>query len=522
MVCMKLGLLIFTILVSCESLPTEQGSSKIGILKVDVEVVAAERQRANFVPRCADVPDGKAYLLSYGHDRFIHLHGAKLDLDVIFLNSKMEIVELKYLRKAQSGIDDQGITSSKEIGYALIAKSGTIGKSGIKMGDKVTIEADFQTEPMPAVKVKGKEIFVELANTIETKNRGLMHRSKISKNNGMLFVFTKPEKRYIWMKNTAMNLSIAYIKSDGTISEIMDRKAYDLTSIGSKDEVQFVLEMNQGWFKDNEIKAGDTFEILDDLKKLPSSASIGDKVFELVVFSKESERSSNVGHLNELIDGLAYLVCYPHERFIHVFGAKSDFDILFLNSKWEIVEIQQLKKTLFRDLREDKGVTCAKEASFAIFVLKDTASKCKLKTGDKVTLSDEIKNQKVEPMQTLIVKDKKVNIELVYTYEARGRGLMHRPKMSKNDGMLFVYPEAGTRSFYMRNTHIPLSIAYIKSDGTISEIVDLKPFDENSHPSKELVQFVLEMNKGWFADNGIKAGDKIDITDQIKKLPSER
>lgn len=88
-------------------------------------------------------------------------------------------------------------------------------------------------------------------------------------------------------------------------------------------------------------------------------------------------------------------------------------------------------------------------------------------------------------------------------------GLMHRPSMGANDGMVFVFERPEVQCFWMRNTLIPLSAAFIDDSGTIVNIEDMKPQTEDSHCSKKPVRFVLEMNKGWFEKRGLKAGSVI-------------
>jgi uncharacterized protein len=88
-------------------------------------------------------------------------------------------------------------------------------------------------------------------------------------------------------------------------------------------------------------------------------------------------------------------------------------------------------------------------------------------------------------------------------------GLMFRREMPQHEGMLFVYEAPSKQCFYMRNTYLPLSIAFIADDGTIVDIQDMKPLTENSHCSSMPVRFALEMNQGWFAKKGIKPGFKL-------------
>jgi uncharacterized membrane protein (UPF0127 family) len=93
--------------------------------------------------------------------------------------------------------------------------------------------------------------------------------------------------------------------------------------------------------------------------------------------------------------------------------------------------------------------------------------------------------------------------------DERMTGLMHRKEMPQHEGMLFVFEEASRQCFWMKNTLIPLSAAFVADDGTIVNIEDMKPQALDSHCSTQPVRYVLEMNKGWFAKRGIKPGAKL-------------
>ena len=102
-----------------------------------------------------------------------------------------------------------------------------------------------------------------------------------------------------------------------------------------------------------------------------------------------------------------------------------------------------------------------------------------------------------------------INAELASTPPQREIGLMFRSVMPANDGMLFVFEQPGQQCFWMKNTLIPLSIAFIGDDGSVVNIDDMKPQTLDSHCSAKPVRFVLEMNEGWFAKRGIKAGSRL-------------
>ena len=102
-----------------------------------------------------------------------------------------------------------------------------------------------------------------------------------------------------------------------------------------------------------------------------------------------------------------------------------------------------------------------------------------------------------------------INAELASTPQQREIGLMFRSVMPANDGMLFVFEQPSQQCFWMKNTLIPLSIAFIGDDGSVVNIDDMKPQTLDSHCSAKPVRFVLEMNEGWFAKRGIKAGSRL-------------
>jgi len=102
-----------------------------------------------------------------------------------------------------------------------------------------------------------------------------------------------------------------------------------------------------------------------------------------------------------------------------------------------------------------------------------------------------------------------INAELASTPQQREIGLMFRTAMPANDGMLFAFEQPGQQCFWMRNTLIPLSVAFLGDDGSVVNIDDMKPQTLDSHCSAKPVRFVLEMNEGWFAKRGIKAGSRL-------------
>ena len=102
-----------------------------------------------------------------------------------------------------------------------------------------------------------------------------------------------------------------------------------------------------------------------------------------------------------------------------------------------------------------------------------------------------------------------IKTELAITPEQQATGMMFRREMATNEGMLFVNDEPAPRCFWMRNTLLPLTIAFLADDGTIVNLADMQPLSEQSHCSVRPVRYALEMNQGWFAKRGIKAGARL-------------
>lgn len=110
---------------------------------------------------------------------------------------------------------------------------------------------------------------------------------------------------------------------------------------------------------------------------------------------------------------------------------------------------------------------------------------------------------------TLKIGKKTVQAEIADTPEARERGLMHRSQLCADCGMLFVFSVAKQYGFWMKNTPLPLSIAFISGDGRIINITEMQPETSDVHYAEGNALYALEMNSGWFAANGVKPGDEV-------------
>ncbi len=143
------------------------------------------------------------------------------------------------------------------------------------------------------------------------------------------------------------------------------------------------------------------------------------------------------------------------------------------------------------------GRAAFRGAGFSLFILLQACGCTRTlpgpgKAGDRIALD---------------AKEKRLVVEVACDSLSRQLGLMNRPSLPENEGMLFLFPQLEKQSFWMKNTLIPLSIAFLEDGGKILQIEDMKPKDESPTLSKYPVRYALEVNQGWFQRNGIAVGD---------------
>jgi uncharacterized membrane protein (UPF0127 family) len=109
-----------------------------------------------------------------------------------------------------------------------------------------------------------------------------------------------------------------------------------------------------------------------------------------------------------------------------------------------------------------------------------------------------------------------IRAEVAADFSSRGRGLMHRKSLAPNAGMLFIFDGPAVHCMWMKNTYIPLSVAFLDEKGEIINIADMQPHSEQSHCAARPAVYALEMERGWFAQRGIKAGARLG---GLEKLP---
>ena len=115
------------------------------------------------------------------------------------------------------------------------------------------------------------------------------------------------------------------------------------------------------------------------------------------------------------------------------------------------------------------------------------------------------------PIRIMIINSKLLFVEVAKTQEQRQKGLQNRTLLKQNQGMLFIFPEEGLHSFSMKDTYIPLSLAFISEDGRITQIEEMEAGSLKHHASNTEVKYALEMTAGWFRRNGVGVGDRVSM-----------
>lgn len=122
-----------------------------------------------------------------------------------------------------------------------------------------------------------------------------------------------------------------------------------------------------------------------------------------------------------------------------------------------------------------------------------------------------------DPLLTYPLKIKKhtLRVEVADTEQARRSGLMFRKELGEDRGMLFVYESEERSAMWMKNTYVPLSVAFIDREGHILNIADMEPLTLDAHQAAAPAKYALEVNQGWFRARGIKPGDRVAGIDKI-------
>ena len=237
---------------------------------------------------------------------------------------------------------------------------------------------------------------------------------------------------------------------------------------------------------------------------------LGEAKIDVTLILREKDRRHAVPRLAPPDQRQGYLLAWPRERFMKIEseGARAAFDVVFLDKSGGVVDVQPLKAF------DPEGVMPKSPAAYALLLAPGLPRKLGVKPGDKAGFSAEVENAKPEELPVIRINGIPAYVELALDEAERSHGLMFRPRMSEEDGMLFAYPDEGGRSFWMKNTLIPLDIAFFAADGTLLNVNETPMYPDPRNPgpnhatssSQGPARFVLEMNLGWFKRKGITDG----------------
>ena len=236
----------------------------------------------------------------------------------------------------------------------------------------------------------------------------------------------------------------------------------------------------------------------------PKSVTLKGVTLRVESFRRDPDRKYGMMKHSLLPDEACLLSSWPRDRFLHYFtqDCEGDYAVAFLDAAGKVLEIRELPRN------NAKGVTSTLPARHALFLREGWAARHGLAVGDVAQLSPGLAAP-ADPMTELSIDGATVHVELATVGAERQRGLMHRPRLSPEEGMLFAYPKQADHSFWMQNTLIPLDIAFFDAKGELVGVSPLKPAEDPEKHGADVKtppfdsQFVLELNYGWFAAHGI-------------------
>ena len=245
----------------------------------------------------------------------------------------------------------------------------------------------------------------------------------------------------------------------------------------------------------------------------PSAAqvSLRGTAFSVSTHSTEKDRRSAPARLARLEGSRGHLLAWPRERFVKLESreARASFDVAFLDRSGKVVDTGLFAQG------DPEGLMPRAEAAYALFLPPGSVEKLGVRAGEAAELSPEVRALSPGELPVVRIGDETVYVEMAITAEDRQQGLMYRPRLSADDGMLFVYESEGFRSFWMGNTLLPLDIAFLRSDGTLLNVVETPTYSDPRNPpmsyatsnSDGPAQYVLETNYQWFRRKGFTGPD---------------
>jgi len=269
--------------------------------------------------------------------------------------------------------------------------------------------------------------------------------------------------------------------------------------------------------------------------------SIGSDRIAVRLHAKNGQRGPATMSFAAPKRGEGILVAFARDRHAHFYhwsksgGGRRVFDVAFITSDGEIAEVLPLLSEELghpdppHGISAVKGVTSEQEIRFALFLPPNSAGRSGVKKGVKAAV--DLKGVEAEELPAMELGDKRIYLEIVAHEPDRSRGLTYRPALSKGDGMIFAYPDAKRRPFWMYRTFVSIDVSYLSADGTLLEINPMKrlsnPEDERAArgsmvPTKVEGIYVLETPLGWLQESGYKVGDKFALPKALTESKPEK
>lgn len=234
---------------------------------------------------------------------------------------------------------------------------------------------------------------------------------------------------------------------------------------------------------------------------------IGEQPCQAHVVTRQQDSESIPEILRKLAPGEVLLRLFPQESLLEIdLGTVNvSLSVAFVQTGGTVQEVRDVGRSAPRRARAEWI------ARYFIAAPQGWFAERKIGPGTEITLPPSLQSYQQRDEIPLEIAGRTVRVEVVRDPLRRERGLMFRKTLPPNSGMLFVYPSEQPLFFWMKNTELPLSIAYLGADGTILEIYNLEPHSERQIASLQPAQFALEMAQGWYHDNHIVPGDRVVI-----------
>jgi len=203
----------------------------------------------------------------------------------------------------------------------------------------------------------------------------------------------------------------------------------------------------------------------------------------------------------------AFVVAYPAPRFHYFESPEDEYDVVFTDAAGKIVETQSLRSG------DEAGISSSGESTHAVFFQEGTIRRLALQPGHPIDYSPPLRENLPRLLVPLRINGQEVRAQTAVTPSEQRHGFMFWRRLSRDDGLIFVYPREEHHGFWMGNCYLDLDIAFFRADGTLINVVETRRYeDPKKDPktrSKSLApaQYVVETNYGWFRAHGLIRDD---------------